>query len=449
VIPTIDEAASALRAGTTTARGLLEDCLGRAGRQDALLGSFLCRDDEAARAAADRADALLADGVDFGPLHGIPVAVKDTVTTAGLPTTAQSLALPERCAPRTDAPAVARLRDAGAVVVGKTTTMEFAFGMPDSSKPFPLPRNPWDLARWSGGSSSGSANGVAAGFFLGAIGSDSGGSIRLPAAYCGVTGLKPTFGLVPVEGTIPLAPSLDTVGPIARSASDCAHLLRALAGLPARDRRQPQRGLAGTRVAVVAFDGVDDGAAAAFAEALAVLAGLGATVTELSLPDYDAWAAASQVVLLAEAFELHRANLQIRWSDYGVHTRRRLVHGAFFTAVDLERARRVLHQAATQADALLDRHDAIATLTAGAGSEPLAGLGLDGHMARAGLAFTRVWNPIGTPAVSVPIGFTSDRVPTGMQLVGARGGDEALLDLAGAYQRHSNWHRLEPPVEST
>src|SRR5262249_46439277 len=162
---------------------------------------------------ADRADEELAAGTDLGPLHGMPVAVKDIIATSERPATAQSLVLDPAWSEARDAPVVRRLRDAGAVIVGKTTTMEYAIGLPDSSKPFPLPRNPWDRAHWAGGSSSGSGSGLAAGLFLGALGTDTGGSIRIPAAFCGITGHMPTFGLVPKSGCVPLGWSLDHLGP--------------------------------------------------------------------------------------------------------------------------------------------------------------------------------------------------------------------------------------------
>ena len=230
------------------------------------------------------------------------------------------------------------------MLVGKTSTMELAFGLPDPTTGFPVPRNPWALERWSGGSSSGTANGVAAGLFLGGLGTDTGGSIRLPSAFCGITGLKPTRGLVPVDGCIPLAPSLDHVGPMARSARDCAHLLAALTGTPVAP---PRDDLAGVSLAVerahhAGAAGVDSGAVRALEHAVATFERLGARTAEIALPHYGAMVAATQVVMLREAYALHRANLRGRWSDYGVHTRRRLMHGAFLTAADEERARAVL-----------------------------------------------------------------------------------------------------------
>jgi aspartyl-tRNA(Asn)/glutamyl-tRNA(Gln) amidotransferase subunit A len=450
---TIEAAAAALRERRLSARELLEACLERADRLDGDVGSFVSRCDDEARAAADRADGLFARGERISPLQGIPVAVKDILGQAGLPTTAQSRALPAAWALPEDAVAVRGLRDAGAVLVGKTTTMEFALGMPDPEQPFPLPRNPWDLDRWSGGSSSGTANGLAAGFFLGGVGTDSGGSIRLPSAFCGVTGLKPTAGLVSRDGCLPLAPSLDTVGPMARSARDCGRLLDAMTGADARpwgEATGADRPLAGVAVGVErtlqARPGVDEGAAAAFDAATTDLAELGATVVDTTIPGYDELAIASQVVLLTESFAVHRTNLERVWSRYGTHTRRRLVHGAFFTAEDVARAHRVLRAGRRLVDELLEGVDVLACLTAGSGSERIEGLGLDGHMATAGVTFTRIWNPLGLPAISLPAGFTSDGMPVGLQLVGRSLGELELVRIADAFQRHTSWHALEPPL---
>mgnify|MGYP006171894523 CR=1 FL=1 len=197
---TLSETALALRAGTVTSVGLTEAAIAAADRHDGALGVYLARFDERARAAALRADEELARGLDRGPLHGIPFGVKDTIAVADGPTTAQSLVHDRAWWAGRDAPVVARLRAAGAVITGKTTAMEFGCGLPEEDEPFPFPRNPWRPDLWAGGSSSGSASGVAAGFFTAALGGDTGGSIRMPAAFCGVSGLLPTFGRVPGAG---------------------------------------------------------------------------------------------------------------------------------------------------------------------------------------------------------------------------------------------------------
>ena len=231
----VKDAAASLRSGEMTSVELTTAVLARADEVDAQIGAYLARFDEPALAAAERADTELAAGVDRGPFHGIPVGVKDILAASEGPTTAQSLILDPAWGAGKDAPIVKRLREAGAVITGKTTTMEFACGMPDPTKPFPIPRNPWDLGTWPGGSSSGTGNGIAAGLFLAGIGTDTGGSIRMPAAFCGVSGLMATFGRVPKSGCTPLGYSLDHVGPLARTAWDCAAMLQILAGYDPSD----------------------------------------------------------------------------------------------------------------------------------------------------------------------------------------------------------------------
>ncbi|ARX88056.1 hypothetical protein SMD44_07543 [Streptomyces alboflavus] len=230
---TLSETALALRAGTVTSVGLTEAAIAAADRHDGALGVYLARFDERARAAALRADEELARGLDRGPLHGIPFGVKDTIAVADGPTTAQSLVHDRAWWAGRDAPVVARLRAAGAVITGKTTAMEFGCGLPEEDEPFPFPRNPWRPDLWAGGSSSGSASGVAAGFFTAALGGDTGGSIRMPAAFCGVSGLLPTFGRVPGPGACR-----------SRTASTGWGRWRAGTGLcggPERDRRRAGR----------------------------------------------------------------------------------------------------------------------------------------------------------------------------------------------------------------
>jgi aspartyl-tRNA(Asn)/glutamyl-tRNA(Gln) amidotransferase subunit A len=200
----ITEAAAKLRDGSLTSVELTSAVLARADAYDGEVGSYLARFDEQALAAAATADSDLAKGVDRGPLQGIPLGVKDIIAAADGPTTANSLVLDPAWGAGKDAPVVSRLKSAGAVITGKLTTMEFAIGSPDPTKPFPLPRNPWDTKTWPGGSSSGTGSGVAAGFILGGLGTDTGGSIRIPAAFCGVSGLMPTFGRVPKSGCTPL-----------------------------------------------------------------------------------------------------------------------------------------------------------------------------------------------------------------------------------------------------
>ena len=226
----IRDVADKLRRGETTSRRIVEDVLKTSDKLDPILGTYITRFDISALEAADKADQELRAGIDRGPLHGIPLGVKDIISTDEGPTSAQSLAQDPAWGESGDGPLISRLRDAGAVFTGKTTTMEYAIGFPDFNKPFPIPRNPWNTDRWTGGSSSGTANGISSGQFLGGLGTDTGGSVRLPAAYCGITGFKQTFGLVPKSGCVPLGLSYDHIGPMATSVWDCAAMLNVMAG---------------------------------------------------------------------------------------------------------------------------------------------------------------------------------------------------------------------------
>jgi aspartyl-tRNA(Asn)/glutamyl-tRNA(Gln) amidotransferase subunit A len=232
---TITEAAAGLRDGTLSSVELVQEGIAAADALDGELGVYITRFDGQALHAAARADAELAAGVDLGPLHGIPLGIKDILAATEGPTTAQSVVLDPAWGQGKDAITVARLKQAGAIVPGKLSTMEYASGLPDPEKPFPLPRNPWNKDTWAGGSSSGTGAGVASGMFMAGLGTDTGGSIRIPAIFCGISGLMPTYGRVPNAGCVPLGYSLDHIGPLARSVRDCWTILQALAGGDPRD----------------------------------------------------------------------------------------------------------------------------------------------------------------------------------------------------------------------
>jgi aspartyl-tRNA(Asn)/glutamyl-tRNA(Gln) amidotransferase subunit A len=338
---TLSDAVAAVRAGAVTSGRLVDEALAAADARDAELGVFLARFDAAARAAAHDADAAVAAGRPLGPLHGAPVAVKDLLATHEGPTTAQSR-VSDPAWGAEDAVAVARLRAAGAIVVGKTTTAEHAIGPPDAATPFPVPRNPWDPARYAGGSSSGSASGLVAGMFLGALGTDTGASIRMPAAFCGVTGLKPTFGRVPTTGCWPLAWSLDCVGPMARTARDCALLLDVLTGLDVHAGAL-DGDLRGVRVGLdplVDHAGawMDPAVEPALRAAAAALADRGADVVDVALPHYADLTTAAMVTFLSEGAAFHRRNLQERWHEYGASTRAALGAAVLLTGADYVQA---------------------------------------------------------------------------------------------------------------
>lgn len=442
---TISDAAARLAAGELTSVELLEHLIARWDALDADLGVFLHRCDELAVDAARAADRDRLAGRASSPLHGIPLALKDILCTADQPTTAQSRVLLERNHMlRYDAASVARLRESSAVLVGKTTTMEFARGRPDPTEPFPVPRNPWDRTRWAGGSSSGTASGVAAGLFLGGLGTDTGGSIRLPAANCGVTGLKPTFGSVSLHGCIPLARSLDTVGPIARSATDCRLIFDAIAERPTARPRTPLRperlvikvDRAGgpSNVDPIVWERVD--------AALEVLGAHGATVVEQAVPRFSELVIATDVISSAQAFALHRRTLQTRGQDYARPTRLTLLEGATYSAADLELAFTVLERGRAAIAEHLTGDQVVISPTTPRGADPVDDLDNEAGAPRP--YFTRVWNGLGSPALSVPCGFTTDGLPVAMQIIGPAFAEDLVLSVGELYQSLTDWHLRIP-----
>ena len=457
---TIDEAAKALRDGTVTSVQLTQRCIDQANELDRRLGAYLHRTDELALAAAERADAALASGDDVGPLLGIALCVKDIFATQDAPTTAQSLVLDPTWDPRSDAAVVARLRRAGAVLTGKTTTMEFAIGLPDPEKPFPIPRNPWSEDRWAGGSSSGTAIAISTGMAYGGPGTDTGGSIRIPSAYCGTTGLKPTFGRVSATGCYPLAATLDHVGPMARTALDCAHLLDVIAGHDPADpfsvdapverwadgTEQPIDGLrvAVDRVNHLDAPGTDPAAAGRFDDALRELEAAGAILREVELPRYQEAASAAAASMFAEAYAQHRPLVEAHWSDYGRPTRQVMALGKLLSAGTYVQAQRVRLAARRELLGLFADVDAIVCLSAGTGAPSLDGFDFLSLLPLP--VFAGYWNGVGLPALSVPIGFDDSGLPFGMQVAGRPWDEATVLRVGHAYQQRTVWHRRRPAL---
>ncbi|MFI9505655.1 amidase [Nocardia sp. NPDC052566] len=464
----IVDIANALRAGRTTSVALVESAIALADRHDAELGVYLARFDEAALRAARRADDERARGGDLGALHGVPIAVKDTIAVADGDTTAQSLVHDRSWAAGRDAPVVARLKAAGAVIVGKTTAMEFACGVPDFGKPLPIPRNPWDPSRWAGGSSSGTASGIAAGFFPAGLGSDTAGSIRMPAAFCGVTGLMPTFGRVPKSGCVPLGYSLDRIGPMARTARDCAMILTVIAGAHSSDPdtvhadrsgagfMAPERAeldLTGLRVGVARQDhfpaGSDPGLSGVFDRATAVLTTCGADLEDVTLPYLRETSTATMVCAVSEGLAYHRSELSARWDDYFVAARGLLARGALVSGADYVQAQRIRRVAQIAIAGVFDRFDVIVGPTAGVVAPGFDELVDDaGHQDDAGvfgMINTPYWNGLGTPVLAVPMGFGATGLPLSLQIAGPAFGEAAILRVGEAYQQRTPWHRQVPP----
>lgn len=455
---TIKEAAAEMRAGTLTSTELTLEMLGRIRESNDVLGAFVTVCEDFALEAAATADSSFAEGTDKGPLQGIPLAVKDIISTKGAPTRANSGVLDPHWGKGVDAPVVARLRNAGAVLIGKSTTSEFAWGAPDPTKGFLIPRNPWNTAHTPSGSSSGTGIAVAAGLALGGLGTDTGGSVRGPAAVNGLTGLKVTFGRVPKAGVVPLGYTLDTVGAMARSAYDCALLLEVMAGYHPEDpfaakidvpcyatllSGSPQ----GVRIGVATpyfFDSpeLDDEVRDAVLAAVALLSADGAVVSEVVVPYARQAKEANYIAMVSEAYAYHRPNLVARWNDYGPSTRRTFVNGAFFTSGDYVQVQRLRMAFRREIRKVLSEVDVIVTPSMLTPAERIDEV--DTRRTIVGPNFTRQWNFAGLPAAAVPCGFSSSGLPLSMQIIGSPFAEGKVLAVADAYQQLTDWHLRTP-----
>jgi aspartyl-tRNA(Asn)/glutamyl-tRNA(Gln) amidotransferase subunit A len=462
---TVSDAAQSLRSGHITSVELTTEMLARADVLDPLIGTYLARFDDYAMAQAAKADGDFARGIDRGPYQGVPIGIKDILAMAEGPTTSQSLILDPEWGAGKDGPVVARLKAAGAVITGKLTTMEFAIGFPDSSKPFPLPRNPWDTSTWSGGSSSGTGNGVAAGLFYAGIGTDTGGSIRIPSAFCGITGLMPTSGRVPKSGCTPLGYSLDHIGPMARSARDCASMLAIIAGYhpsdetcvdrPVDDYLGPLTGdLRGLRVGVARAHhfppNADPALGGCFDSALGVLAELGAELVEVDLPYYDEVTTATMATMAAEALAYHRQDMRVRWGDYFLGTRSVLAFGALMSAADYVQAQRVRRSVQRLLQDVFAGVDVVACPTTAVGATPYADFSDPGWLDRfVAQIFTPYWDATGHPVLVVPMGFTGGGLPLSLQMAARPFEEATALKVGDAFQRVTDWHLQVPALRAT
>ena len=454
---TLAALAAAIRRGELSPREAVEDALDRIERRDAAYNSFLTvRADE----ALAEADALPAK---TGPLHGVPIGVKDVIDVGGTRTTAASKVLADNVA-TADATVVARLRRAGAVIVGKLNTHEFAWGATTTSEAFGPARNPWDTERICGGSSGGSGAAVAAGLVPGALGTDTAGSVRIPAALCGATGIRPTTGRVPNRGVIPVSWTYDTVGPLARTAEDCALLLDAIAGPEPGDASTTAAvaqscvegiggGVEGVRIGVVAhlFEDVpiDPRVAAAVEAAIGELERLGAKVERVDAPYLRRAEVVQQLVMLPEAAEAHLPWLRTRLADYGADVRARLLAGLLLPSsapVTGQRARRAL---AHEARPLFARYDVLASpempiVAPRIGEDPVEVGGERIAYRLAIIPFNSPWSCLGVPTASVPCGLV-DGLPVGLALTGRRLAEATVLRVAHAFQQVTDWHERRPP----
>ncbi|MGG5819228.1 amidase [Falsiroseomonas sp. HW251] len=455
----LSEAARLIAAKALSPVELTRAALARAEALNPRLHAFLRITGDVALRQAQEAEARQMTGTLRGALDGIPVAHKDIYETAGIPTTANSRILIDHV-PARDAAAVASWATAGAVMIGKLATHEFASGGPSFDLPWPPPRNPWDTTRSTAGSSSGTGAAVAAGIILGGTGSDTGGSIRLPAAWCGIAGVKPTYGLCSRRGVLPLSHSMDTVGPMAWTVEDCAILLQAMAGHDAEDPSSADRptpdllsglrhGVRGLRIGVVRHFHEDELPASPAVRAgierlLAVLRGEGAEIREVTLPPLREFHAAGWVALMAEALAIHQPWLQTRFRDYGRILRERLSIAALITGADYVQAQRRRRELCDAVAAAMRDCDLLITAGQPAEAPPIESLGTWATLQ--GPNLTVPFNLTGQPVVSVCTGYGEGGLPVGAQIV-ARPFEDALALRAGhAFECATAGERRRPPI---
>jgi aspartyl-tRNA(Asn)/glutamyl-tRNA(Gln) amidotransferase subunit A len=457
---TIKAAAAGLRDGQITSVELTEGMLDRIEHLNPRLGAFIAVTGETALAAARQADADLDRGLDKGPLQGIPLGVKDIIATREAPTTANSHILDQSWGAHWDAPVVARLRAAGAVIMGKTVTSEFACGSPDPDNGFPMPKNPWDLEHSAAGSSAGTGIAVAAGLVLGGLGTDTGGSVRAPAAANGHTGLKVTFGRVPKFGCVPLGYSLDSIGPMARTAWDCAALLNVMAGYDPRDPTAAEQPvpdyvgalsgqIQGLRIGVPSsyFFDVPELAPevkTAVLRGIEALERAGAVVREVAIPHLEVAKNANNLIWASEGFAYHQQDLRTRWELYGRYTRTMIARGALFNGPDYVQAQRFRAYFKKAVATAMADVDVLVTPTATTPAEKISEMDMQRRLL--GPSFTGMWNLIGLPALAVPCGFSSTGLPLSMQIVGKPFDEATVLRAGDAYQRLVDWQLRVPPI---
>jgi aspartyl-tRNA(Asn)/glutamyl-tRNA(Gln) amidotransferase subunit A len=433
-------------------------------RQNPLLNAYVTVTGDAAREEARAAEREIGSGTYRGPLHGIPIALKDLYDTKGIRTAAGSKILWDRV-PDEDSAVTTLLRAAGAISLGKTNTHEFAYGVTTNNPHFGATRNPWNPDCIPGGSSGGSGAAVAAGMAAMAMGSDTGGSIRIPAALCGTVGLKATHGRVSTAGVIPLSWTLDHAGPLTRTVEDAALVLNAIAGYDPNDAmtvpmpvddytRDLAAGVRGLRLGVPRagfFEAIDPEVARAVEEAIGVYRTLGATVEDMD--GTALWNARQAVsdIMLADARHYHAAWLRDRPEEYGEDVRDRLMRRTDMSADEFIAAMRVRAAVTVETARLMTRYDGLLLPTTRIPAPPIAGqtIIIDGQEVFAPNILTSNTNPFnlpGMPALSLPCGFTAAGLPIGLQVVTRRWDEVTALRIAAAYERATDWHTRRPAM---
>jgi len=457
-IPTIAEAARAIERKEISPVELTAACSARIEQSQSEIHAFIRPTLELAAEQAKNAEREIARGNYRGPLHGIPIGLKDIYETAGIPTTGHSKQLIDHV-PATDATAVRKLAEAGTILMGKLATHEFALGGPSFDLPWPPARNPWNTKHHTGGSSSGSGAAVAAGLVLGAGGTDTGGSIRTPATYNGVAGIKPTYGRVSTAGILPLAYSLDCAGPLAWTAEDCALLLQAMAGYDPRDPFSADRpvpdfsaelkhGVRGMRIGVVRHffetdNPVNAATHVALEAAIGELRGAGAEIRDVTLPPLRDWNDCLTTLVLTEAYTIHRDRLRTRFFDFGERLRDRLILGATISGPDYVAATRWRRNLCSELALVLRDVDVLLTATTGGEAPEIANVP-KWQFDKPSLMMP--FNLSGVPAISVCIGFGPNGLPLGMQLAAKPFAEPTVFRAAHAYETLTNWRSRRPEL---
>ena len=444
---------------------LIDAHLARIEATEPTLNSFITLLPDHARQEARRAEAQIQAGNYRGPLHGIPVGLKDLFNTAGVRTTSGSRIL-DNFIPDEDCTVAAKFQQAGAIMLGKTNMHQFAYGPTGENFDYGHMHNPWNIEMVTGGSSGGSGSAAAAGQCTITMGSDTGGSVRIPSALCGIVGLKPTYGLVSRAGLTPLSWCLDHPGPMVRTVEDAALTLNVIAGYDPKDQATTARevpdytmalsgSVEGLRIGLVKefFDApLDEEVEMAVRAALDQLAELGATVTEVSLPMFPDAQVISGTILMSEAAAYHRDLLASDGDKFTPSVRLRLEAGLFVTAADYLKAQQARARFNAEMANLFNEVDLLAGPTEPITAPPILApevtIGSDVVGTTAALTqFTRPYNISGTPAISVPCGFSEAGLPIGLQLAGRAFGEATVLRAAHAYEQATEWHRRRPPIQ--
>ena len=452
------EFAAKFRSRSLSPVELTKECLARIEKLNPALNAFISMNADIALGQARQAAAEIAHGERRGPLHGIPLALKDIIDVAGVPTTAASAVFKGRI-PAEDAKVVRSLKNAGAVLLGKHNLHECAYGGSSVVSYYGAVRNPWNPEHIAGGSSGGSAAAVAAGLGCGAVGTDTAGSVREPAAQCGVVGFKPTYGRVSARGIMPLSPSLDHFGPITASVEDAAVILQAISGFDPRDAtsvdapvvdylsamREPTKGMRVGVPRMFFFEQLDPEVAAAVEMALSVIAGMTADVRECELQ-----VPTDRTLQSTEAYAYHAPFVAQSRDLYQPETLRRILAGAAITGKEVEQQRQELETARREIGRAFENIDLLVTPTVPVPAPTIAELLKEPNQMRIRelllLRNTRPFNVWGLPAISVPCGFTKSGLPIGLQISGPPWQEACVLQLAYAYEQVTEWHKRRPTI---